>query len=168
VQIEIVRATPADRARLENLLELYVHDFSEILGYTPGEDGRFGYPRLATYWDGSDRFPLLIRADTRLAGFALVSRGSHISGDPTIIDMTEFFVVRGLRRRGVGVAAALRVFGSLAGTWEVRVLDRNAGAQPFWQRAVSTFTQGRFESFPWRSEPERTWRVFRFVSPPVA
>ena len=161
--IELTRATPADRERLENLLELYVHDFSEILEVTPGENGRFGYP-LAPYWTEPGRFPFLVRADGRLAGFALVALGSQVSGDPAVFDMAEFFVVRGLRRHGVGLAAALRVFASNPGTWEVRVIQRNAGALPFWEQAVPTFTNGAFESFTWTSERGRSFRVYRFVS----
>ena len=164
MHVELLTATPADRERLENLLEFYLHDFSEILGYAPRENGRFGYDRLDAYWSESGRFPFLIRADSQLAGFALVSQGSLVSGDPAVFDVTEFFVVRGLRRHGVGLAAALQVFASFLGTWEVRVLERNVGAQPFWERAVSSFTHGRFESCLWRSARGRSFRVFRFAN----
>jgi predicted acetyltransferase len=163
-RIDLVRATAADQQRLANLMELYIHDFSEILGLTPGDDGRFGYP-LAPYWNEAGRFPFLIRADARLAGFALVSVGSQVTGDPKVFDVAEFFVVRGLRRQHVGLAAALRVFASFAGTWEVRVIEQNVGALVFWERAVSAFTTGRFESMAWRSERGRSFRVYRFVSP---
>ena len=163
-EIELIKATQADQQRLENLIELYLLDFSEILGFTPGENGRFGYP-LAPYWSEPGRFPFLIRADGQLAGFALVSSGSQVSGDPAVFDVAEFFVVRGLRRHGVGLAAALRVFASFAGTWEVRVMERNTGAQVFWERAVSASTKGSFESFAWQSERGTSFRVYRFVSP---
>ena len=163
-QIELVRATLADEPRLTNLLQLYVHDFSEILGLTPDDDGRFGYP-LAPYWSEAGRFPFLIRANGHLAGFALISVGSQLTGDPKVFDVAEFFVVRGVRRHGVGQAAALRVFASFAGTWEVRVIEENAGALVFWERAVSAFTKGRHESLTWRSDRGRTFRVYRFVSP---
>ena len=163
-QIDLIRATQEDQERLANLLELYVHDFSEILDLTPGDDGRFGYP-LAPYFSDAGRFPFLIRADGRLAGFALIWAGSQVTGDPKVFDVAEFFVVRGLRRHGVGQAAALRVFASFAGTWEVRVIEQNVGALVFWERAVSAFTKGRHESLTWRSDRGRTFRVYRFVSP---
>ena len=161
--VALIRATPADQQRLENLTELYVHDFSEIMGLTPGEDGRYGYP-LAPFWVEAGRFPFLIRSAGQLAGFALISKGSEVSGDPTVFDVTEFFVVRGVRRHGVGLAAALRVFASFAGTWEVRVMERNTGALVFWERAVSTFTKGCCESFAWTSPRGTSFRVYRFVS----
>lgn len=145
-------------------MELYLHDFSEILGLTPGNDGRFGYP-LAPYWSDAGRSPFLIRADGQPAGFVLVSLGSQVTGDPNVFDVAEFFVVRGVRRHGVGLATALRVFASFPGTWEVRVIEQNVGALIFWERAVSAFTKGRFESIAWRSERGRNFRVYRFASP---
>jgi predicted acetyltransferase len=163
--VELAIATDADRERLQNLLELYIHDFSEMLGSGPREDGRFGYDGLDAYWKDPGRFPFLIRADAQLAGFALVARGSQVSGDAVVFDVAEFFVVRGLRRRGVASAAAASLFSSFAGTWEVRVMEQNANAQAFWERAVSSFTKGRFELFTWRSPRGRDFRVFRFVSP---
>jgi predicted acetyltransferase len=163
--IEVAAATHADRERIENLMELYLHDFSEILGSAPREDGRFGYAGLDAYWNEPGRFPFLIRADGQLAGFALVARGSQVSDDPTVLDMAEFFVVRGLRRRAVGLSAAARVFSSLCGTWEVRVMEKNVGALIFWERAVAAFTQGNFESRTWCSPRGNNFRVFGFVSP---
>ena len=40
-------ASPADSALLANLLELYIHDVSDVFPDVElGADGRFGYPRL--------------------------------------------------------------------------------------------------------------------------
>ena len=170
MRIELIEASPSDESRLANLTELYVHDFSEILEMAPGDDGRFGY-RLSEYWTDSDRFPFLIRADGSLAGFALIGRGSVVTEDPEVMDVAEFFVVRGLRRRGVGLAAAHQVFSRFAGPWEVRVMERNAPAIPFWERTVSTFSGGSFKSGPHTAGSDNRFLVFQFSSagsgPPV-
>ena len=63
---------------LANLLELYAHDFSELISLEPGPDGRFGYDKLLLYWTEAGRHPLLIAVDGRWASFALVKRGSEI------------------------------------------------------------------------------------------
>ena len=60
-----------------------------------GEDGRFGYPSLPLYWSEHGRYPFLIRADSKLAGLALVTKGSEFSGSDTVWDMAQFFVLRG-------------------------------------------------------------------------
>jgi len=45
-RIEVIAAGPDQEPILANLLELYIHDFSEFLDIQLGPDGRFGYPHL--------------------------------------------------------------------------------------------------------------------------
>jgi predicted acetyltransferase len=162
MDVELREASISDAPVLANLLSLYLHDFSEVFGGPPGPDGRFDYDRLPLYFEEPGRTALFIRADGALAGFALVVRGSVVSGAPEVWDLSEFFVVRGLRRRGVGGLAASEVFRRFAGAWEVRALDRNPGASEFWTRAIEEHTDGAFEMEPWTSETGSTWKVFRF------
>ena len=62
---------------LSNLLELYSHDMSQIFRLELRPDGSFGYDKLPLYWSEPDtHFAFLIHSDARLAGFALVTRGS--------------------------------------------------------------------------------------------
>jgi len=165
MKVTVARASRSDEPALANLMSLYMHDFSEVFGTAPGPDGRFTYDRLPLYFSEEGRTPFLIRADSSLAGFALVSRGSVFGGGPDVRDLSEFFVVRGLRRRGVGLAAAAAVFRAFAGPWEVRALDRNPGAGDFWRQAIDAHTGGAFEVTPFTSDSGDTWKVFRFVQP---
>jgi predicted acetyltransferase len=165
MRVEIAEASSSDGATLSNLLSLYLHDFSEVLGGAPGPDGRFVYDRLPLYFAEPGRTALLVRADGSLGGFALVSRGSVVTGAPDVWDLSEFFVVRGLRRRGVGRTAASAVFRRFPGPWEVRALERNAGAVAFWTQVISQHTRRAFEVQPWVSENGAAWRVFRFSEP---
>ena len=52
-------ATPSDAGLLANLLELYLHDLSEVFPLIElGGDGRFGYDGLPRYWSEPERrFP---------------------------------------------------------------------------------------------------------------
>ena len=92
-------ATVADAELLSNLLELYIHDLSAAFPHLElGADGRFGYPKLPLYWsEPESRFPFLIRCDGRVAGFALVTRGSPATDDPNVFDIAEL-VAASLRR----------------------------------------------------------------------
>ena len=77
----LARVIPATRDQepiLANLLELYIHDFSEILPMELGPDGRFGYKDLSNYWIEPDRHPFLITVDEKLAGLVLVKKGSAL------------------------------------------------------------------------------------------
>ena len=164
VNVALVRASKSDESTLENLLHLYVHDFSEFLGMKPSEEGWFSYPSLPLYWSESGRAAFFVRSGGSLVGFALVSQGSIVSGDPTVFDLAEFFVVRGVRRRGVGQAAARDLFRSLPGKWEVRVAEFNLPAQQFWRSTIEQYAGGRFQIEDWTRDDGSRWNVFRFTS----
>ncbi len=138
--VTIEPAGPERKRAIANLIQLYVHDFSEHWRGGPGgelsEEGLFDpYPFLDSYWREPDRFPLLIRVDGRLAGFALVNRVGHL-GRPLDRNMAEFFVARKHRRAGVGLAAAHLILERWPGVWEIGVARRNMAALAFWRRVV--------------------------------
>ena len=139
----------ADRQVVANLLQLYLHDFSEFaaVGTDHGEvlaDGRFAYDWLDAYWQQDGRFPFTLHADGRLAGFALVNRWSALDR-PVEQSVAEFFVLRKYRRAGIGSAAARRLFGDFGGRWEVPVAWYNAPALAFWRRAIPPAADGPVE-----------------------
>ena len=121
-------------------MQPYLHDFSDHapLGSPHGEvdeAGRFATPDLDPYWRDTDHHAFLIRADTRIAGFALVNRASALGGAPDHV-VAEFFVLRKYRLAGVGTRAARLLFAVLPGAWEVPVASYNQEAINFW-RAVA-------------------------------
>lgn len=160
--VEIVAASVKDEPVLANLLELYIHDFSELVEVAMGPDGRFGYPMLPRYFTDPDRHAFLIH-DDGLAGFLLVKRGSEVSMDPMVWDVAEMFVVRGRRRRGTATAAAQQVWRRLPGRWEVRVMEANRAALPFWERATAAFCGGEV-SRTLVEKKGKHWTVFSFES----
>jgi predicted acetyltransferase len=132
--VELERCERARRPVLENLFQLYVHDFSEQWAGQPRgelqENGRFeDYPYFDSYWEDSERSGWLIRAGGKIAGFALISH-SGLGCDHA---MAEFFVVRKHRRSGVGREAALKLIGERAGLWELAISRANTGALVFWR-----------------------------------
>jgi predicted acetyltransferase len=163
VNVEIVPSLPEQEPVLANLFELYAHDFSAFIDLELGADGRFGYEHLPLYWKESGRYPFLIKVNGHLAGFVFLRKGSQISGDESIWDMTEFFIVRGYRRRGVGMKAAREIWKQFPGKWEVRVIDRNQKAKEFWGRAIGDFLGKAINPIPFRKNGE-DWHVFSFES----
>lgn len=142
---------------LANLLELYVHDFSEFLDVEIGEDGRFGYPALSLYWSEPDRHPFFIKLDGTYAGLVLVKR------ECAVWDMAEFFILRGCRRRGIGTQVAHEVWKRLPGLWEVRVMEANVSARRFWAGAVAMFVGEAIQPVCVEKGGKR-WEVFSFQS----
>ena len=140
-----VSAAPDAFAIVQNLFALYAHDMSEFVGGDVEDDGRFAIPvSLASYWEGPDasqRYPFLVRADGKLAGFALVRR---IATNPVTYDMGEFFILRKFRRSGLGRRVACGLFDRFAGDWEVREIPSNTVAQTFWRRIIADYTLEEF------------------------
>ena len=145
-EVEIAVAGLDERPLLANLLQFYMHDFSEYwAGEVIGEledDGRFEDYPLDSYWNEPDRIPLLFRLHGRPVGFALLNRWGHI-GEPVDRNMSEFFVVRKHRGGGIGQAAAQAIFSRYPGAWEVAVARRNPRALPFWRRGITSYPCAR-------------------------
>ena len=81
--------------------------------------------------------------------------------------MAEFFIARGYRHRGIGMAVAHETWRRFPGPWEVRVLDRNASARAFWRAAIGAFVHARAEGAITELQGKR-WEVFAFESPAPA
>jgi predicted acetyltransferase len=163
MEIHVVAAERSDQEALGNLFQLYAYDFSEILPVDVEETGRFKVASLDAYWLDAWRFPFLLRADGRLAGFALVHRKSRLSGAKDVWDMAEFFVLRRYRRARVGLEAAHRIFAMHAGKWEVRQRTANVEATSFWRTAIAAHTGGRFGE-EWLDDDRWRGPVQRFKS----
>jgi len=161
--IELIPARPEQESILANLLELYAHDFSEFYDLEIGANGRFGYSSLPLYWSEPGRHPFLVWVEGQLAGLVLIKKGSEVSGNAAVLDMAEFFVLRGYRRRGIGTHIAHEVWSRFPGSWEVRVMQSNVSARDFWESAISTFTGAAIQSV--RVEHNgKWWTVFSFKS----
>lgn len=164
LRVTLDPATAATAPLLANLLQLYLHDLSEIFPIEIGEDGRFVYGELPRYWAEPDtHFAFLIRVGARVAGFALVTRGSPVTDNPGDLDVAEFFVLRAYRRFGVGRRAAFLLWDQLPGPWIVRVAEANRTGLPFWENVVREYTQGAFSTAEHRGKLH-TFRVFSFNS----
>ncbi|HKC50939.1 MAG TPA: GNAT family N-acetyltransferase [Myxococcota bacterium] len=163
-EVTLVPAAATDVGLLANLIELYVHDLSETFQIAPGEDGRFGYERLPLYFsEPARRLPFLIRSGGRIAGFTFVTRGSPMSDDPDVLDVAEFFVLRGYRRFGIGRSAAFLLWNRLPGSWVVRVSEGNRAGVPFWDAIIREHTNGAYTAAQRPGSPH-PWRVFTFKS----
>ncbi|TDD68596.1 GNAT family N-acetyltransferase [Jiangella aurantiaca] len=153
-------AGAADHAVLERLWLMFRHDMSEFQGGLPNPDGTFRSDRLTAAFTDPDRLAYIVTDDDHPAGLAIV-RGLAA---PTRV-LNSFFVVRGLRRRGGGLAAVREVVERHPGTWEVAFQDANTGAVRFWRRVATALAGQRWteerRAVPGRPElPPDVWISF--------
>jgi predicted acetyltransferase len=162
--ITVVPAGSETAATVRSLNQLYLHDLSEGAGWDVSEDGRFDDDDVTGYWQDPRCHPFLIRVDGRLGGFAVVDGYSHLTGQPGVCDIAEFFVLRRYRRAGVGRQAAQLLFARFPGCWEVRQLPSNAAGTAFWLRVIDELTGGRFTNH--RVDDPRPLHVQSFTYSP--
>ena len=129
-------------------MQLYLYDFAAIDDWAIGEDGFYGSAAtIEGFWTDPRMTSYLVRADGVLAGFVLSRDGAYFAGDGTR-DISEFFILRRHRRRGIGGEVARRMFDTFPGKWEVTQLTSNVEAQKFWRRVIGEYTGGRYAETP--------------------
>lgn len=166
--LTVERASAAERGAVDRLLQLYLHDFSEIGPsgdpvFQIGDDGRFPCDDFDEYWEDDAELSVhVFRQGGRLTGFAFVNAWSP-SGQHIDHGLAEFFVLRGHRRSGVGWDAAIRLFSQSPGVWEVGVRGYNVPAMNFWRTALRDEAITDLHEF---SGEDSRWQgtIFRFRS----
>jgi predicted acetyltransferase len=142
----IVLDPVSDEPVLNRLMQFYAYDFSEFMGFDVRNDAVFfSGESKATYRPEPWRHAYFLRVDGCLAGFVILDEKSRITGDPDVMDVAEFFVMRKYRRKGVGIVAATRAFDLFPRRWEVRQTAKNVAATAFWRETIARYTGGRFE-----------------------
>ena len=137
VSITVRRAVAADRALLERLWLMFRHDMSDFTGQLPNPDGTFRAERLAAAFEQEGWAAYVVEGpEARPAGFAIV-RGL----DGTTRVLNSFFVVRAVRRAGIGLAAVRAVVAEHPGPWEVAFQDANVAAVRFWRRVATELAE---------------------------
>lgn len=159
-----VRPASFDEQQIvKNLLQLYLHDFSEFDQVKMDDQGHLDYPYIDHYWRDPGRFPYLIRAKEQLAGFVLIRTSRDPAQGTPINNLAEFFVLRSHRRQGVGRMAANQIWNLFPGAWEVDVLLANKQAYPFWKLVVEGYSSGTYQQVADRNV-SRPWIRFTFES----
>ncbi|TCO45157.1 putative acetyltransferase [Kribbella antiqua] len=127
------RTTAADREVLERLWLMFRHDLSEFQGQLPRPDG--GY---RTEW-----LEKVLTGDPEWAGY-LFHTGENPVGfcfmrallQPVHV-LNAFFLVRPVRRNGLGLRAVREVLAHHPGPCEVAFQANNEKAVRFWQRVAT-------------------------------
>jgi predicted acetyltransferase len=146
---------------LENLGQLYRHDLSEAYRHLPNPDGTFNNRRLDLFLAGADpqQRAWLVMVAGALGGFVMTAPapGGGMS-------VSDFFIVRALRRTGVGREAARQAIAMTAGRWSIGFQTYNPGVQQFWTQVASDAagdTWSTHDDPPVDGRPPDTWITFQ-------
>ncbi len=135
------QAEAADFPALQQMLELYQYELSDIWPQDMDVQARYGYD-LSRHQEALRHFAHVVLEGSQYVGFALVS--------PAIVTraegcwMEQFFILKRYRRAGAGAKLAQHAFQSHPGLWEVGQMPANVAAQEFWRQVIATATSGQF------------------------
>jgi predicted acetyltransferase len=153
MKIDVSQASIDDKPLIQRMMELYQYDFTEFEDTDLDSHGCFGYPWLDHYWSEEGRYPFIVRVDGKLAGFVLVNRKTYLPANEWGI--SEFFIMRKYRGRGVGRAVAFSIFDRFRGKWEVREVECNAPSLRFWRSVIAEYTGGKYAEINWTGESSK-------------
>lgn len=145
MEIEIKLASYEEKSILRHLLELAQYDYSEYDGYDVDEHGLYGYKFLDHYWTDADRYPFLVRASGKLAGFALVRVYDKRPDNSPIYSIGEFCILKKYRRHGIGKELVEHIFSTFKGSWTIQTCDTNVPAQKFWTSVAAPYSNSGFK-----------------------
>lgn len=141
MSLQFRQALAHDFLALQQMLELYQYELSDIWPQEADAQARYGYD-LERHRRGAHFHAHVALAGSQYAGFALVcpARVTRSQG----CWMEQFFVLKRFRRQGAGFALARHVLDHHPGAWEVGQMTANTAAQAFWRQTISALTAGAF------------------------
>lgn len=152
--IEIAMIPYEDKTVLYNLIQLYRYDSSEFDGHVLNNHGLYLYKYFDHQWTDEYRRPFIVKVDGEIVGFVLISLGvpkeyMKLSTAEKTNSISDFFIMRKYRRKGVGSKVVYSLLEKFIGTWEIRQTAANQPAYTFWKQIISRYKQnnGYQESF---------------------
>jgi predicted acetyltransferase len=155
----------ADRVWIERVYRDYLDDLGLLnTGVFPalGEIGHREPDQMQRWYTDPHSRLLTILDSMTPVGFALVSQQTH-SSRTSDFRMTDFFIAREARRRGVGQGAVRLILDRFAGRWEIIEYSRNKAAVGFWRWVIAAYTKGDYQERVTNGEVRQTFRSGRAV-----
>jgi predicted acetyltransferase len=135
------QAEAGDFPALQQLLELYQYELSDIWEQDLDAQAQYGYD-LSRHKQAERFFAHVALEGNQYVGFALVGPAAVTRSEGWW--MEQFFVLKRYRRSGVGQELARHVFLSHPGPWEIGQMPANATARVFWRGVIGAVTGGQF------------------------
>lgn len=135
------QALPDDFDALQQMLELYQYELSDIWHQDLDASGRYGY-ELSRHREARRFFAYVALQGSQHIGFALVAPAAVTRTDGAW--MEQFFILKRHRRSGAGRALARFVLARHPGKWEIGQMPGNTRAQAFWRKVIDEFTHSAY------------------------
>lgn len=122
----------------QNIISLVKEYREELLGEKADE-----YKYLNSYWEDPQRHAYYILLGNKIVGFVLVNDYS-VTVDKAMT-ISEFYIKKLHRGKGIGKKIAFKVFDRFPGTWEIREIEHNKSGHAFWKKIINEYTKGNYK-----------------------
>jgi len=148
ITIREAKTSQSDRDWIEEIYGEYLADLTaDTTGVFPSltVTGQSVSEIIQGWFHDERQTAFVILRENEPTGFAVVQRSPSAPDDKSRhYRLSEFFIRRPFRGKGVGRGAAMILFARYAGEWTIAEQSRNADAIRFWRRVVGEFTNGKF------------------------
>lgn len=146
LNIKLEKITNQKELRLKRLLQLYQYDWSEISNESKlSPTGLYRYIDLNKFWRCSGSKIFLIKVSDEIAGFVMLKKYTYLPDEKAVRVIDEFFVMRKFRKKNIGTEVAVKLFNTFHGAWQVSETLENKGAQKFWRKIISAYTNNKYK-----------------------
>lgn len=126
-------ATVNEKAIMENLISLYLHELSQYVDDLKiNKEGKFQYEGIELYFSKDELYPFFIYYKDEIIGFILLNTGKY-AGEGKDYLINEFFILNSYRRRGLGTKVVESLFYQYKGRYYLAQLQDNKPAIEFWK-----------------------------------
>lgn len=149
-QLQVTPMKVEEKMILQNIYPLYLHDLSEYCDQEMREDGTYDIAFLDLFFEKEDLVPFLIRLNEWVVGFILIQKGTYAPSSGEDYYLSEFFILRNFRKRGLGREAVRKLFTQYPGTYLLGQLPNNLPAIHFWKsvyRSIGVDFQETLQDF---------------------
>ncbi|SFB41472.1 GNAT family N-acetyltransferase [Clostridium frigidicarnis] len=130
-EIELEPVNIESKAKLENLMSIYLHDLSEFAADLKiNEEGKFEYDGLELYFKSDDLIPYFITYQDEVVGFVLFNMGKYVPKDIDYV-VHKLFILKGFRKKGIGNAAIKILLDKYKGKYRIIQISTNKTAVNF-------------------------------------
>lgn len=138
MEIKLRKVPKKEKKKLENLIQLYLHDLSL---YFPidfdTKTCKYNYD-LTSYFENNIAY--FIERDKNILGFILVDLNENNN-----YEISEILVLNNYKKQKIGEQAIFKIFDKYKGNWTIKAVPMSPIAEHFWTNTIKKYTNNNFK-----------------------
>lgn len=127
-----------EKEKLENLMQLYLHDLSLYFPITFNSNSCLYEYDLDKYFDGN--YAYFIKERDNILGFILIDDNKNNN-----YEISEMFILNNYKGNKIGSCAVCKVLDMHPGNWTIKAVPLSKPAEMFWEKVVKEYTNDNYK-----------------------